>query len=128
MFIERGVNVAAQTKDGNTPLHLMSTAPYWTESQKRAEVARILLEHDGADVNAQNKYGSTPSRLASEGALCGSYRRPSACCLLRWPRQHGLNYILGGMNSRVHRHLTVKPLPNVVGTALRTVAYDLRPR
>jgi ankyrin repeat protein len=36
--------------------------------QKYAEVAYMLLEH-GADANAQNKNGLTPSVLASQGGI-----------------------------------------------------------
>jgi ankyrin repeat protein len=102
VLIDCGADVAAKNKDGNTPLHLMSirgqteddrmltgrdtdqnedeniplypastsSDPY--EAQRRAndslEVSRMLLEF-GADVNAQNKFGLTPFRLASEAGL-----------------------------------------------------------
>jgi ankyrin repeat protein len=48
--------VAAQNKDGETPLHLASLSGH-------VEVARMLIEH-GADVAAQNKDLETPLHLA----------------------------------------------------------------
>jgi ankyrin repeat protein len=96
-LIEHGADVAAQTKNGNTPLHPMSTrgqaedahviergsdvtvqnegmdTQFNTfliqfEAQRLAEVSRVLLKY-GADVNARNKSGLTPFRLASECGL-----------------------------------------------------------
>jgi ankyrin repeat protein len=60
MLIERGVDVSAQDKDGQTPLHLAS-------QRGQLELARMLIEHD-ADVSAQDKDGKTPLHLASQGA------------------------------------------------------------
>ena len=48
--------MAAQNKDGETPLHLASLSGH-------VEVARMLIEH-GADVAAQNKDLETPLHLA----------------------------------------------------------------
>ena len=76
MLIEHGrADVTAQNNDGDTPFHLMSS---WEEtilvsarsswagtiSQAYAEVALMLLKH-GADINARNKNGFTPSDIAS---------------------------------------------------------------
>jgi len=40
------------------------TALHWAASRGKTQVARLLLEH-GADVNVRDKFGMTPSRLAS---------------------------------------------------------------
>ena len=58
MLIERGADVAAQDKVGETPLHLASR-------NGEEEVARMLIEC-GADVAAQNKDGETPLHRASQ--------------------------------------------------------------
>jgi serine/threonine-protein phosphatase 6 regulatory ankyrin repeat subunit B len=63
MLIEYGADVAAQDKDGFTPLHLVS----------QAEVASMLIEH-GADVAAQDKDGETPLHLASRAIDVGVVR------------------------------------------------------
>jgi ankyrin repeat protein len=57
MLIEHGADVAAQTTNGKTPLHLASR-------NARAKVIRLLIEH-GADVEAQTTNEETPLHLAS---------------------------------------------------------------
>ena len=63
MLIERGADsdVAAQNRDGETPLHLASRTG-------QAGVVRMLIER-GSNVAAQNKDGETPLHLASKPAL-----------------------------------------------------------
>src|SRR6266702_3108843 len=56
-LLERGVDVNAQNKDHETPLHLASRL-------RLLEMARILLKH-GADVNVKNSEGKSPLQLAS---------------------------------------------------------------
>ena len=58
LLIEHGANVAAQDKDGTTPLHRAS-------EEGHVDLARLLIEH-GADVAAQDKYGTAPLHQASE--------------------------------------------------------------
>ncbi|KAH9169141.1 putative ankyrin repeat protein, partial [Lactarius sanguifluus] len=55
-LLERGVDVNAQDKDHETPLHLASRL-------RLHEMARILLKH-GADVNMKNSEGKSPLELA----------------------------------------------------------------
>ncbi len=71
MLVERGVDVSAQNKDGQTPLHLVfqweclfSIRPGMSS---HPEIAHILIKH-GADVSAQDKDGQTPLYLASKAA------------------------------------------------------------
>ncbi|KAF8487465.1 hypothetical protein DFH94DRAFT_706533 [Russula ochroleuca] len=74
MLIERGADVAARNRDGETPLHGVSKpVSYSFQLQRLAEVSRILLEQ-GADVNAKNKYGLTPFHLASRSWHAGDTR------------------------------------------------------
>lgn len=55
------VNVNANDKDGNTPLHCVFT-PYGTEHEKRAD----MLLNCGAEINIQNQQGQTPLHLAAK--------------------------------------------------------------
>ena len=64
MLVEHGADVTAQTKNGDTPLHLAMTSPRQLE-EGNVEVARMLIER-GAGVAAQNKNGETPIHLASQ--------------------------------------------------------------
>jgi Ankyrin repeats (3 copies) len=57
LLIERGADVAAQTRDGSTSLHRASFGG-------NVQLARLLIEH-GADAAAQTKDGSTPLHLVS---------------------------------------------------------------
>ncbi|KAN0131543.1 Ankyrin repeat-containing domain protein [Lactarius tabidus] len=56
-LLEHGVDVNAQNKVHETPLHLASRL-------RLLEMARILLGH-GADINVKNAEGKTPLQLAS---------------------------------------------------------------
>jgi len=58
LLIAHGADVASQSQDGTTPLHLASL---WG----RVDVARLLIEH-GADAAAQRKDGMTPLSLAPQ--------------------------------------------------------------
>jgi ankyrin repeat protein len=85
MLIESGADVAAQNKDGETPLHRASRPDlYDFQVQGLAEVSRMLLAQ-GADVNARNKDGLTPFCLASQ---CAHARDRRARVLL----QHGADF------------------------------------
>jgi ankyrin repeat protein len=55
MLIDRGADVTAQNRDGQTPLHLASapSSRARISPQKYAEVAHMLLEH-GADSGAHD--------------------------------------------------------------------------
>jgi ankyrin repeat protein len=68
MLIERGADVTAQNKDGQTPLHLAS-------QMGQVDVARMLIER-GADVTAQNNDGS--DSITSRVAKGTSRRRSHA--------------------------------------------------
>ena len=59
LFLECGVNVHAQDKDHNTPLH--SAAFSGT-----LDISRAFLDH-GANVNAKNKQGRTPLHQVARG-------------------------------------------------------------
>ena len=58
LLIQHGADLAAQAKDGWTPLH-------WASEEGHVEVVRLLIEH-GADLAAQGEDGSTPLHWASE--------------------------------------------------------------
>jgi ankyrin repeat protein len=59
MLLERGARVNAHdNRLGRTPLH-------WAVGKRNIQGVRLLLEH-GADVNALDKLGRTPSQLGSE--------------------------------------------------------------
>ena len=66
MLIEHGADVSAQSKDGETPLHLAS-------DRGLVDVTHLLIEH-GADVSAQNKDGKTPLHLSSQRGQVGVTR------------------------------------------------------
>jgi len=68
MLIEHGADVTSRDKDGDTPLHLVSTPSSANKSWNHTRVAEILLKH-GAEVNAQNANGLTPFQLASQDRL-----------------------------------------------------------
>ncbi len=59
LLLERGVDVNAQDKDHNSPLHSASYSG-------RPEIARVLLGH-GAKANAENDRGETPLHQVSQG-------------------------------------------------------------
>ncbi|KAH9056407.1 ankyrin repeat-containing domain protein [Lactarius vividus] len=59
LFLERGVDVNAQDKDHNSPLH---SASY----NGNLEIARVLLEY-GAKASAKNDRGETPLHHVSQG-------------------------------------------------------------
>ena len=61
-LIERGIDVNAVTRRGETPLHLAG-------KNANSEVMRVLLEH-GADPNARTSRGSTPLLWAITGYPC----------------------------------------------------------
>ena len=74
MLIERGADVSAPNKHGETPLHLASRpASSYFDLKGLVEVSRILLER-GADVSAKNKNGLTPFFLASHSRYAGDPR------------------------------------------------------
>ncbi|MDR2807021.1 MAG: ankyrin repeat domain-containing protein [Puniceicoccales bacterium] len=56
-LIKAGVNINAQDKDGDTPLH-------WAVMKKNSEAVKLLLEQPGININAQDKDGDTPLHLA----------------------------------------------------------------
>jgi ankyrin repeat protein len=56
LLLEYGMDVNAQDKHGNTPLH-------WAQLRDNEPMVRLLLKY-GADVNAQNNYGNRPLYLA----------------------------------------------------------------
>ncbi len=59
LLLERGVDVNAQDKDHNSPLHSASYSG-------RLEIVRVLLDH-GAKANAKNDRGETPLHQVSQG-------------------------------------------------------------
>ncbi len=59
LLLERGVDVNAQDKDHNSPLHSASYSG-------RLEIARVLLDH-GTKANAKNDRGETPLHQVSQG-------------------------------------------------------------
>ena len=61
MLIERGADLSAKNKDGETPLHRASQAG-------QVEIARMLIEH-GAGPSVKNKDGDTPLHRASAGSF-----------------------------------------------------------
>ncbi len=73
-MLERGADVNARAKDGQTPLHRASDSG-------APEVVRLLLEH-GADVEAKDNIGETALQCA--GRSRG--RKEEIVTLLR---QHG---------------------------------------
>jgi ankyrin repeat protein len=56
MLIERGADVTAQNRDGQTPLHLASR-------MGQVDVVRMLIER-GADPDSPEQDGETPLHLA----------------------------------------------------------------
>lgn len=66
VLVNAGANAnyaSARNARGQTPLHLVSQLPHDSRGDG-AGVARLLLAH-GADANAQDRNGATPSDLAS---------------------------------------------------------------
>ena len=63
LLIAHGADVATQSQDGTTPLHLASLRGH-------VDVARVLIEH-GADAAAQRKDGTTPLRLVCQQGPVG---------------------------------------------------------
>jgi ankyrin len=59
LLLQRGVDVHAQDKDRDTPLHSAAFGGM-------PEIARALLDH-GANVNAENKSGRTPLHQVAQG-------------------------------------------------------------
>jgi len=72
-LVEHGADVAAQDKQGFTPLHSLSSTAvpadivsfHYGERAVHVELAKFLVEH-GADVAAQDEHGSTSLHLASK--------------------------------------------------------------
>jgi ankyrin repeat protein len=65
MLIKRGADMKTQNKAGETPLHNAVTTNNQVSRQRRAEIARIFLEH-GVDATIRDKSGNTPFDLASK--------------------------------------------------------------
>jgi ankyrin repeat protein len=59
LLLQRGVDVHAQDKDHDTPLHSAAFSGM-------LEIARVLLDR-GANVNAENKQGRTPLHQVAQG-------------------------------------------------------------
>ena len=58
-YLNAGQGLMSRNDYGWTPLH-------WAVQKENIQVVRLLLEH-GADVNARDKSGKTPSQLGSSG-------------------------------------------------------------
>jgi ankyrin repeat protein len=58
LLLERGADINARKKDGQTPLH-------WASMQGALEVVRLLLEH-GARVEAKDNKGKTALQVAAD--------------------------------------------------------------
>ena len=95
MLIESGADmpVAAQNKDGETPLHLAS-------QYEEVEVVRMLIER-GADVSAQNKEGGTPLHQASQNGSVG---------VVRMLLERSTNIAARNKDGETPLHLASKPL------------------
>ena len=61
-LLDGGANPDRKTKQGETPLHLVSRDKY--NSQERGKIASLLLERS-ADVNSQKNNGATPLHSAA---------------------------------------------------------------
>ena len=59
LLLENGINVNAEDKDGDSPLHSASYSG-------NLEIARVLLHH-GANANVKNDRGETPLHRVSQG-------------------------------------------------------------
>ena len=80
-FLEHGVNVNAQNKVGDTPLHILLIADvdhYWTVERA---VIQTLIKH-GAQVNIQNVAGDTPFHMLSRLRIKAEWKRQLIWCLL----------------------------------------------
>ncbi|KAI9437528.1 hypothetical protein H4582DRAFT_1955098 [Lactarius indigo] len=62
VLLNAGANVNARNTRGQTPVHLVSQGPYYSEDDG-VGIARLLLEH-GAAGNARDNNHATPSDLA----------------------------------------------------------------
>ena len=74
-LVEKGANIHARDRLGNTPLLLShyeyamgATLVAVSSPEEDSEIAKFLVEK-GADVNAKNKFGETALFDASPGAL-----------------------------------------------------------
>jgi len=120
VLLDAGANSNAKNAQGQTPLHLVSQSPYYSQRDGvNVTVAQLLLEH-GADVNVQDKNHATPSDIASYHG-----RTEIASLLLHYG---------GKANAKTDQYLTLcqlrfkcddKPVATVLG--LETWRPDLGP-
>lgn len=58
LLLEHGANTNARDTQHQTPLHILSISP------SNVDIACILLEHDGADVDAEDDSVMNPLHVA----------------------------------------------------------------
>lgn len=82
MLLKNGANVNALDDDQNTPLHSLGRLE---DLAKQFEIAELLV-NAGADVNAENEYGRTPSREIFNSR--GMFLRTSFTALVIFQKNH----------------------------------------